>query len=155
MLGPENLGGRLLLRRENLSDTLPRESCWQALERVVRNGAILLGAKNQANRRILRGICPVLPRVVQIEVHLPCVSVRELPELQINDDQAPQAAMVEQEVDTIPCTADTKATLPTGEREISTEFKQKRLDLLDQRCFELGFGILIPEAEKLPERMGL
>ena len=61
---------------------------WQAMERVLGDGMVLLGAQDEPDGRILVGQRPVFTRVVQVQMHLPGVGVREAAELQIDVDQA-------------------------------------------------------------------
>jgi hypothetical protein len=44
----------------------------------------------------------MLARVVHVEVHLPSIRVRELVELQVDDDEAPERAVEEEQVDAVP-----------------------------------------------------
>ena len=66
-----------------------------AFEGVLRHGAVLLGAEDEPHGRILASERPVLTGVVQVEVHLAGVGVRELAQLQVDDDQALEAAVKE------------------------------------------------------------
>ena len=50
---------------------------------------VLLGTQDEPDWWVLVGQRPVLPRVVEVEVHLPCVGVGELADLQVDDHQAP------------------------------------------------------------------
>ena len=52
---------------------------------------------------------PVFAGVVEVEVHLAGVGVGELAELQVDDDQAAELAVEEEEVDAIPFVADAKS----------------------------------------------
>jgi hypothetical protein len=80
--------------------------------------------------------------------------VGEPVQLQVDDDQAPQAAMEEQEVDPIPAIPDAQPALPPHEGEVATELQQEGFDLGDQRCFEVGFGVLVLQPEEL-EHVGV
>jgi hypothetical protein len=64
-------------------------------------------------------------------VHLAGVGVRELVELQIDDDEAAQAPVEEQQVDPVPRVADAQPALATDEREVAAELEEKCLQLGD------------------------
>ena len=72
---------------------------------------------------------PVLAGVVEVEVHLAGVGVRELAELEVDDDQAAQAPVEEEQVDPVPLVADAQAPLPADEGEVAAELEQERLEL--------------------------
>src|SRR5206468_7785321 len=57
----------------------------QAVERITRDRFVFLAAKDESDRRIFVGAGPVLPRVIEIHVHLACISVSELAAFEIND----------------------------------------------------------------------
>jgi len=57
---------------------------------------ILLGAEYQSNRRVLTGENPVFARVIQVQMHLSRIGVRELAQLEIYDDKRPKSAMKKQ-----------------------------------------------------------
>jgi hypothetical protein len=79
------------------SGTQPPAPCWTNLQRVVRFVAgPLPGAQDQPNRRVFAGLHPVLTGIVQVHVHLPGIGVAELANLEVDDQQALQAAVKEQ-----------------------------------------------------------
>jgi len=67
----------------------------------------------------------VLPRIVQVEVHLSDVSWRELPDLEVDDHERSQPPVEENEVDSEPSVADSKPPLTADEREIASELHQE------------------------------
>ena len=93
----------------------------------------------------------MLTRVVQVEVHLASVGVREPVELQIDDDEASQSTMEEQEVDPVPSTADPQPPLAAHEREVTTKLEKKCLQLGDQRKLEITFRVFVLEVQELEE----
>jgi hypothetical protein len=64
----------------------------------------------------------MLPRIVEIHVHLASIAVSESAALEIDDDEAPQLAMKEQQIDPIPFIADAEAALASDKSEIAAEF---------------------------------
>ena len=57
--------------------------------------------------------------VVQVDVHLTGVGMREPPELQVEDDQTAQAAVEEQEIHPIPLVVDPEAALSAAQRAVA------------------------------------
>src|SRR3546814_6786799 len=57
----------------------------------------------------------MLFRVVAIQVHLAYVGMGQRAELQVDDDQAAQLAMEEQQIDAIPSLVDAQTSLPPDE----------------------------------------
>ena len=82
---------------------------------------------------------------------LTSIGVRELPELQVDDNEAAQSPMKEQEVYTVPLIADTKPTLPPDERKVAAQLKQERFELPDERGLEIRLRVFILEVEKLED----
>ena len=93
----------------------------------------------------------MLAGIVEIEMHLTRVGVRKPAELEIDNDQATESPMVEQEVDTVPGVAYPHPPLTTNESEITAEFKQERLDLPDERRLEICLRILVFETKELQD----
>ena len=86
-------------------------------------GVALLAAQDQADRVALPSLRQVLFRVIQVQVHLPGVGVGERSDFQVDDDEAPEPPVKEQEIDPIPRLADSEATLTTNECEVPTKFE--------------------------------
>ena len=93
----------------------------------------------------------MLPRVVEIEVHLSSVGVRESANLQVDNHQASQTPVKKQQIHPVPFSADTKAPLPAHEAEVPSEFQDKDLQALDQRFFEIALGVLILEVQEFED----
>jgi hypothetical protein len=70
-------------------------------------------------------------------VHLPGIGVSELAELQINDDKAPQAAVIEEEVYPVPFVANSQSALPSDKGEVAAEFQKEVLKLQYQGFFQV------------------
>jgi len=121
----------------------------EAFERVFCDGGVFLRAEEEADRRVLIGIGPVLARVVQIHVHLPGVGVGEFAHLEVDDDEAAQAAVEEEQVHAIPLVADPQPALAGDEAEFVAEFAKELLQMLDERFLEIALGIFVFEPEEL------
>ena len=85
----------------------------------------------------------MLTCVVEVEIHLPCVCVSELPKLQFDDNQASQPAMKEEEIHTIPFGTDSEPFLTSNECKIISQFQEKLFELSNKSLFQLSFGVLI------------
>jgi hypothetical protein len=94
----------------------------QSIKRVTRDRFIFLAAKNETNRRIFAFVRPMFARVVEIHVHLASIGMSEPAALEIDDDEAPQLAMKEQQIDAILFIADAEAALASDKSEIASEF---------------------------------
>ncbi len=104
-------GGQRFLVGESRSVLGGENLVGQVLQGVMDDGFVLLSAEDDADRRVFALVVPVFPGVVQIKVHLPGVGVGELAELQVDDDQAAEFAVEEQEVDPVPLVADAEPLL--------------------------------------------
>ena len=88
-------------------------------------------------------------RVVQIHVHLTGIGVGELAALEIDDHEATELAMEEQQIDPIPFVSDAKPTLSANESKIAAQLQKKSLEMQNERFFNLGLGIFVFESEEL------
>ena len=88
-------------------------------------------------------------RVVQIHVHLTGIGVGELAALEIDDHEATELAMEEQQIDPVPFVSDAKPTLSANESKIAAQLQKKSLEMQNERFFNLGLGIFVFESEEL------
>jgi len=70
-------------------------------------------------------------------VHLASIRVTEFAYLEVNNDQAAQAAVKEDEVDTKPGVVDTEPALATEERKIITQLQEEVREVLDKRFLQI------------------
>src|SRR3546814_1605914 len=91
----------------------------------------------------------MLFRVVAIQVHLAYVGMGQRAELQVDDDQAAQLAMEEQQIDAIPSLVDAQTSLPPDEGKAIAQLRQEVLRPPNQGLFEVGLGIFVLEVEEL------
>lgn len=75
----------------------------------------------------------------------------EAAEFQIEDDEAAQAAVKEQQVYPIPFVVDSQPALASNKREVVTEFEEKGFEMTDERIFEFALRILVAEAEEFED----
>src|ERR1700722_3748998 len=111
--------GQLVFTGEDLVSKAP--------ERIVGNCSIFFGAQDETHWRILAWVNPILPRIVQVQVHLAGIRVSEFSYLQFNDQQASEPPMKKQQIDPIPFRSYAKTFLPGYECEVVPKLKQKAL----------------------------
>ena len=73
----------------------------------------------------------MLAGVIQIHVHLACIGVAELSDLEINDDQTFEQAMEEQQIDTKPVIIQPQTPLSSEKGKIVAKFYQKICQMPD------------------------
>ena len=105
----------------------------------MRDRFIPFGAEDESHRRVLSGVCPMLPGIIEIQVHLAGIGVREFPGFEINENEAPQAAVKKHQVDAVPFIPDAQALLAGDEGEVVAEFEQEVLKMKNERLFQCAF----------------
>ena len=75
---------------------------------------------------------------IQIKIHLAGIFRLERADFQINDDEASQLEVIEQEVDVEIVVTDFHVNLPTHEGEAGAEFHEKILKVAEQTGFEFA-----------------
>ena len=93
----------------------------------------------------------MLTGVIAVQVHLPGVGVGQLTELEVDDHEAAQPAVEEDEVHAVPRVADPETPLAADEGKLWSQLEQERLQPPDQRLLQLGFGVLVLEVEELQQ----
>ena len=121
----------------------------QAIERVAGDGFVFLGAENEADGRIFLRARPMFARIIEIHVHLAGIGVGEPAALEIDDDEAAELAMKEQQIDAIPFVADPETALASNESKIAAQLQKKPLQMQDERFFNVGLGVFVLESEEL------
>src|SRR4051812_33110043 len=140
---PVQLGRQRLLVRQLHPVLGGHHLVRQPVQRVPGHGGVLLRTQDQPGRRVLPVVRSMRLRVIQVQVHLPRVRVGEFPGLQVNHDQAPQPPAEELQVHPVPRIPHPQAALPPDERDIPAQLDQERLQVPDQRPFQLALGILV------------
>lgn len=93
----------------------------------------------------------MLAGIVQIKVHLSGIGVAELADLEVDDQQGFEPAVEKQQVDSELGVVQLQTALAADEGEVVAEFQQEIGQMLDQRLFEIGFGVFVLEVEKLQD----
>ena len=112
---------------------------------------VLPAAQDQADRLVLARHGHLFAGVVEVQVHLPRVGVAELAELQVEDDQAAEPAVEQDEVHAVPLVADAYAPLAGHEGEGIAHFQEKRLHVADDRLLEVALAVLVLEVQELEQ----
>ena len=87
------------------------------VESITDDRLIPVGAKNNSYRRIVAGIHHFTFVVMLVELHLPDILRRHLPDFKVNQDKAPSNEVVEQEITMIGLAPDLYGTLLTHKRK--------------------------------------
>ncbi len=123
----------------------------EIVEGVFGDGGVFVGAENEADGWIFAGFHPMFAGVVEVKVHLAGIGVGEGTDFEIDDDQAIELAMKEEEIDAEPLIADAQTALAADECEVVAEFEEEGLEMGDQGVFEFGFGVFVLEAEEFED----
>jgi len=103
----------------------------------MRDRFIPFGAEDESHRGVLSGVCPMLPGIIEIQVHLAGIGLREFPGFEINENEAPQSAVKKHQADAIPFIPDAQALLAGDEGEVVAEFEQEVLKMKNERLFQV------------------
>src|SRR5262249_19187192 len=117
----------------------------QQLDRL----SFLASAQDEADGGLLLWLRIVPCEPTQVELHLPLVGRLEIPELELNRDEAPQPAMVEEQVDIVVVSVNGDALLPRDEGESDAELQNEALQLPDDGVLEVLLQVPIREPEEI------
>lgn len=144
-LAPE-LPGELLLARE-VELVAGGEDLLRALAQgVAHGGVVLVGAEDQADGRVLVRALLLGLVVARVEQHLAHVLLRKPPDLEVDEQEAPQRAVVEHEVDVEMVAVDRDAFLARHEEQVAAQLQEELLQPREQRGLQValaprgGFG---------------
>ena len=70
-------------------------------------------------------------------------------DLQIDDQQAFETAVEEEQIDAKPCVVQPQPALAADEGEVVAQLQQEVGQVLDEGIFQLGFGVLVLEVQEL------
>ena len=84
-------------------------------------------------------------------MHLPGVGVSETTDLQVDDYQTSQPPVKEQQVHPVPLVTDAQTPLAAHEAEVTAQFQEEGLQVANERLFQIAFGVLVLEVEKLQD----
>ena len=104
---------------------------------------VLFSAQDESHRRVLARQHPVLTRIIKVQVHLSGIRVRKFAELEVDDDEASQSSVEEQQIYTIPLVPDTQSVLTPDKGKIASELQEENLEFAKQSVLELAFRIIV------------
>jgi hypothetical protein len=76
-------------------------------------------------------------------VHLPSIRVRELAELEINNNEASESPVEKQEINSIPLVPDAQSVLAPDKGEIASELKEESLELAEQSVLKVALRVFV------------
>lgn len=136
-------GGLVKVRGD--ADAAPVEL--QQLHRLVG----LVCAQDQAEGRLLAGLLFVFLQPAQVQLHLALVRCLELADLQVNDDEPAESAVVEEQVDIEVVSVDDNPFLAVDEGETAAQLQNEALDLAQDGGFQVLFAVGVGQAEEVEE----
>src|SRR3954468_24264035 len=101
-------------------------------QRVFHYRIVFISAKNQAERRIISRRPPFLVIIIDVELKLADIFVRQLADVQVDQDVAFQNGMVEDQVDIKMVSIQRDALLTRHDRETSAQLQEKGLQVCDE-----------------------
>ena len=118
---------------------------------VFGHEAVLVLAEDQADGRLVGRVAQPVVHHVAVEVHLAGVLGLEGAFLQVDDHEAAQAQVVEQQVDVEVLLADVEVILPPDEGEALAEFQQELLQVGQQAGFQFALVEGLFEREEVED----
>ena len=114
--GAPNLFGKVLFVWEGCTVLRSHDLVGQAIKSIMGHGLVFVSAEDQSHGRVFIFQGPVLPGVVEVEVHLARIGVGELAQLEVDDHLGTQAAVEEEQIHPVPGIADAQAALSRNSR---------------------------------------
>ncbi len=108
----------------------------ETLQRILGNHPVAVLAEDQANGSIVGFMPQLVVHDVQVEVHLPRIAWLEGPGFQVDDDEAAELQMVEEQVDVEVFITDFDPELPADEGEAFAEFEKELFQVVQELSFE-------------------
>ena len=85
-------------------------------------------------------------------MHLTSIGIAELANLEVDDKQAFQTAVEEEQIYAKPAVVNTQPPLPSHKSKVVTEFKKKIGQVLDQPFLQVGFRVFVFQVEKFEHK---
>ncbi len=104
---------------------------------------VLVPSQDDADGRVVAFGVFLGGKVAEIHVHLPDVVVLDFVDFQINEDEAAEDAVVEDEVHPVVGVVERNPVLTTDEGEAFAEFEQEGLEVVAEAGFEVGLGDVV------------
>ena len=91
----------------------------------------------------------MLFQVAQVEFHLALEGGFEFTNFEVDGDETPQPAVIEEQVDVIVTVVDGDALLPSHEGKIAAKFNDESLQFSQDGRFEIFFGVAVRKTKKI------
>src|SRR5262245_30143301 len=106
-------------------------------------------AQDDADGRLVVGMAQLIVDGGQIEVHLAGKFRLEVLDLQLDDDEAPEPQVIEQQVEIIVLAADVEVILAADEGEALAELEDEGAQMLNEAPFQITLEHIGAEGEKI------
>ena len=101
----------------------------------MHEGVVFLSAKNNANRWIIALRHFIFTKIIEIQIHLPCVAVVKIANFKVNKDMTFQNSVIKNKVYPIMFIAKSDAFLTVFKTKPTPQFHKKFLQMIDYRLF--------------------
>lgn len=108
------------------------------------HGFVAVGAEDHADGRVIVRHAQFAVVVVDVELHLDEILLRQLADLEINQDVALQSGVVEGQVDVEVVAVECQPLLPRHESESAPEFQQELPHMADECLLHAALNQLMP-----------
>jgi hypothetical protein len=105
-------------------------------EGVLDDGVVLVRAQDEAKGRRIPHRAAVFIEPVHVELELAEILVNQRPDLEVDDDEALEDGVIENQIDVEMIPVERNAVLARDERETASQFEEKRLQIIEERGFE-------------------
>ena len=123
------------------------------VESVTDDCLIPVGAKNDSYRRIVAGIHHFAFVVMLVELHLPDILRRHLPDFKVNQDKTPSYKVIKQEIAMISLAPDLYGTLLTHKRKTTAQLQHELAKVFDKPALQIRLIVVgRGKANKLQNR---
>lgn len=123
--------------------------CCRVAKRVLDNQSPLALAEDESNAWVVGRVFEHVIDGGQVEVHLACVLRLERAGLQIDDNEAPEFEVIEEEVDLVVLAGDLQPVLTANEGEARSQFEEELLDVLNESGFYVSLISILGQCEEI------
>ena len=101
---------------------------------------VFASGEDDADRRVIALGVFLSGEVAEIQIHLANVVVFDVVDLEIDENEAAEDAVVEHEIDAVVGVVERDAVLSADEGESLAKLKEEGLEVIAEECFQVGFG---------------
>ena len=99
---------------------------------------VFVPGEDDADGRVVAFAIFLGGEVAEVEIHLADVMVLDFLELQIDEDEASQDAVIKDEIDAVVGVVDRHTVLAADEGEAFSQFQEKGLEVVAELCLQIG-----------------